>query len=173
MDVGCYTFTSTYSIRRRGQRAQCYENRNFRLTFPSYCPSSIASITSGAIQYGVPTKLLAGHLMLALPKSASLTVPFSVSRMFPALMSRWMRPRLCRYDRPHTTPSQIAAISSSRRGRLCTWLYKYKEKWEYKITIEVVKMQYRGILMFTMYINDPEPTFVKPKETAKFRCLNV
>lgn len=39
-------------------------------TFPSYWPSSIARITSGAIQYGVPTKLLAGHLILAEPKSA-------------------------------------------------------------------------------------------------------
>lgn len=39
-------------------------------TFPSYWPSSIAKITSGAIQYGVPTKLLAGHLILAEPKSA-------------------------------------------------------------------------------------------------------
>jgi len=39
-------------------------------TFPSYWPSSIANITSGAIQYGVPTKLLAGHLVLADPKSA-------------------------------------------------------------------------------------------------------
>ena len=33
-------------------------------------PSSIARITSGAIQYGVPTKLFAGHFMLADPKSA-------------------------------------------------------------------------------------------------------
>lgn len=41
-------------------------------TFPSYCPSSIAKITSGAIQYGVPTKLLAGHFVLADPKSAKL-----------------------------------------------------------------------------------------------------
>lgn len=40
-------------------------------TFPSYWPSSIARITSGAIQYGVPTKLLAGQCKLAEPKSAS------------------------------------------------------------------------------------------------------
>ena len=26
-------------------------------TLPSYCPSSMAKMTSGAIQYGVPTKL--------------------------------------------------------------------------------------------------------------------
>jgi hypothetical protein len=31
----------------------------------------MASITSGAIQYGVPTKLFAGHFMLAEPKSAA------------------------------------------------------------------------------------------------------
>jgi hypothetical protein len=42
-------------------------------TLPSYCPSSIAKITSGAIQYGVPTKLFAGHLMLAEPKSAAMS----------------------------------------------------------------------------------------------------
>jgi len=41
-------------------------------TLPSYCPSSMARITSGAIQYGVPTKLFAGHLMLAEPKSAAM-----------------------------------------------------------------------------------------------------
>ena len=40
-------------------------------TLPSYWPSSMARITSGAIQYGVPTKLLAGHLILAEPKSAA------------------------------------------------------------------------------------------------------
>jgi len=38
---------------------------------PSYCPSSMAKITSGAIQYGVPTKELAGETMEAEPKSAA------------------------------------------------------------------------------------------------------
>lgn len=56
-------------------------------TLPSYWPSSMARITSGAIQYGVPTKEFAGHLMDALPKSASFTVPFSVSNMLPAFTS--------------------------------------------------------------------------------------
>jgi len=42
-------------------------------TLPSYCPSSIASITSGAIQYGVPTKELAGLTADAEPKSATNT----------------------------------------------------------------------------------------------------
>ncbi len=40
-----------------------------------------------AHQYGVPTKELAGEVMVAEPKSASLTCPGSVSRMFPALIS--------------------------------------------------------------------------------------
>lgn len=40
-----------------------------------------------AHQYGVPTKELAGEAMEAEPKSASLTWPGSVSRMFPALIS--------------------------------------------------------------------------------------
>jgi len=37
---------------------------------PSYCPSSMARITSGAIQYGVPTNEFAGHVIDAEPKSA-------------------------------------------------------------------------------------------------------
>lgn len=37
---------------------------------PSYWPSSMAKMTSGAIQYGVPTKELAGHDNDAEPKSA-------------------------------------------------------------------------------------------------------
>lgn len=40
--------------------------------FPSYWPSSMARMTSGAIQYGVPTKELAGHTMEAEPKSAEI-----------------------------------------------------------------------------------------------------
>ena len=40
-----------------------------------------------AYQYGVPTKELAGQAMEAEPKSASLTCPGSVSKMFPALIS--------------------------------------------------------------------------------------
>lgn len=85
-------------------------------TLPSYCPSSIARITSGAIleelsvetshlpkpcqlllskilgafsthQYGVPTKELAGAMMDAEPKSPSFTKPGSESRMFPAFTS--------------------------------------------------------------------------------------
>ena len=41
-------------------------------TLPSYWPSSIARITSGAIQYGVPTNELAGLTADAEPKSAAL-----------------------------------------------------------------------------------------------------
>jgi len=37
---------------------------------PLYCPSSIANITSGAIQCGVPTNELAGLTIDAEPKSA-------------------------------------------------------------------------------------------------------
>ena len=40
--------------------------------FPSYCPSSMARITSGAIQYGVPTNELAGQHIDAEPKSAAI-----------------------------------------------------------------------------------------------------
>ena len=38
--------------------------------FPVYSPSSMANITSGAIQYGVPTNELAGDDIDAEPKSA-------------------------------------------------------------------------------------------------------
>ena len=41
--------------------------------FPSYWPSSIARMTSGAIQYGVPTKEFAGDINEAEPKSAEIT----------------------------------------------------------------------------------------------------
>lgn len=58
------------------------------------------SITSGAIQHGVPTKVLATFRRLpyptshpATPKSASLTRPSSPRRILPALMSRW----ICRF----------------------------------------------------------------------------
>jgi len=40
-------------------------------TLPSYWPSSIARITSGAIQCGVPTNELAGDAIDAEPKSAA------------------------------------------------------------------------------------------------------
>jgi len=39
----------------------------------SYCPVSIARITSGAIQYGVPTNVFAGLDTDAEPKSATKT----------------------------------------------------------------------------------------------------
>ena len=42
---------------------------------------------SDSYQYGVPTKEFAGEAMEAEPKSASLTCPGSVSRMFPAFTS--------------------------------------------------------------------------------------
>ena len=45
--------------------------RDHTSTLPSYCPSSMASITSGAIQYGVPTNELAGLTTDAEPKSAT------------------------------------------------------------------------------------------------------
>ena len=50
----------------------------------------MARMTSGAIQYGVPTNELAGLEMEADPKSANLMQPLSVSKMLPALMSRWI-----------------------------------------------------------------------------------
>ena len=53
-------------------------------TFPSYCPSSMARITSGAIQYGVPTNEFAGDEIDADPKSAGTvkgTFRFLVKQM--------------------------------------------------------------------------------------------
>ena len=38
--------------------------------------------------------------MVETPKSASLTMPSLVVRMFPPLISLWMTPLLCRYSRP-------------------------------------------------------------------------
>ena len=64
----------------------------------SYEPSTIIS---GDIHIGEPMTVerLASvpEICAATPKSASFTLPASVSRMFPALTSRWMRRHtLCR-----------------------------------------------------------------------------
>ena len=61
-----------------------------------------SSITSGAIQYGVPTTLdsLNVDVRVATPKSANLTSPCFVVRMFAPLMSRWITPCSCRYKSP-------------------------------------------------------------------------
>ena len=96
-------------------------------TLPSYWPSSIASMTSGAIQYGVPTNEFAGEHIDAEPKSANLTVPFSVSKIFPAFTSRWMRLWKCKYSRPFKLSWHIADISSSFNGFLWT-VRKMKRK---------------------------------------------
>ncbi len=53
-----------------------------------------SSITSGAIQYGVPTTLDSWNVvvLVATPKSASFTSPCFVVRMFAPLMSRCITP---------------------------------------------------------------------------------
>lgn len=70
------------------------------LTYKMIPKKRTCSITSGAIQHGVPTNVLATFRRLpyptshpATPKSASLTRPSSPRRILPALMSRW----ICRY----------------------------------------------------------------------------
>mmetsp|Transcript_30947 Transcript_30947/g.68539 ORF Transcript_30947/g.68539 Transcript_30947/m.68539 type:complete len:258 (+) Transcript_30947:2600-3373(+) len=70
------------------------------LSYPSVC-----SITSGAIQHGVPTKVILVALSwpqdplrskeAATPKSPSLTDPSLSTKMLPALISLWMPPCLC------------------------------------------------------------------------------
>jgi hypothetical protein len=57
------------------------------------------SITSGAIQHGVPTNVLCGFApepqdAAETPKSPIFTAPLLSIKMFPALMSRWMFPFL-------------------------------------------------------------------------------
>uniref|UniRef100_A0A182J0G7 Uncharacterized protein n=1 Tax=Anopheles atroparvus TaxID=41427 RepID=A0A182J0G7_ANOAO len=81
------------------------------------------SITSGAIQHGVPTNVwrtfcrdrsppVASHALT--PKSAICTVPSSPSRMLPALMSRWIWPLLWKYSSPFSTSfSTVAMVDSS------------------------------------------------------------
>ena len=67
------------------------------------------SMTSGAIQYGVPTtgSLMAvsrvSSIRVATPKSASLTIPCLVVRMLAPLMSRCTTPSWCRYASPRST----------------------------------------------------------------------
>lgn len=64
-----------------------------------------SSMTSGAIQYGVPTTLdsLNPVVRLATPKSASLTRPSFVVKMLAPLISRWITPCSCRYKSPCRT----------------------------------------------------------------------
>jgi hypothetical protein len=64
-----------------------------------------SSMTSGAIQYGVPTTLdwSRPDCFVATPKSASLTLPSFVVRMLAPLMSLCMTPCSWRYWRPRRT----------------------------------------------------------------------
>lgn len=50
----------------------------------------------------------------------------------------WILPRLCRYANPRRTPSQIAAISSSLNGRLCTSIMSDADPTQYSITSQAV-----------------------------------
>jgi len=74
-------------------------------------------MTSGAIQKGVPTKVLRWDLMFvnwaATPKSASLTLPVSESKTLAALMSRWILPSLWRYWMPRSSSRQTMAMCVS------------------------------------------------------------
>mmetsp|Transcript_7812 Transcript_7812/g.13607 ORF Transcript_7812/g.13607 Transcript_7812/m.13607 type:complete len:268 (+) Transcript_7812:219-1022(+) len=84
--------------------------------------ADLLSITSGAIQYGVPmneyapTGLLASSA--ATPKSASLQRPSEHSRMLAALMSRCTIRKLCKYCSPFNDSRVIACISASGIGSL-------------------------------------------------------
>ena len=57
----------------------------------------------------------------------NLTVPSSVNRMFPALTSRWIRCKLCRYSNPAKASLQMAPISSSLNGHLCTEMKRSRQ----------------------------------------------
>lgn len=76
-----------------------------RLHISEAVVAPVSSITSGAIQYGVPTTLdsLRPVVRLATPKSASFTRPSLVVRIFAPLISRCITPCSCRYKRPWRT----------------------------------------------------------------------
>jgi hypothetical protein len=101
-------------------------------------------ITSGDIQYGVPTNVFffadsVPDSCPDTPKSASLTSPFAESRMFAAagsehrtrgwggahlpLMSRCSLFSLCRYSSPRRSSRTTIAMYSSRNtpGFICAW----------------------------------------------------
>mmetsp|Transcript_9949 Transcript_9949/g.36387 ORF Transcript_9949/g.36387 Transcript_9949/m.36387 type:complete len:204 (-) Transcript_9949:615-1226(-) len=64
------------------------DHMSARQSYPPTC-----SMTSGAIQHGVPTNvwrdlLLSPKFTAVTPKSASITLPLSSTKMFPALTSR-------------------------------------------------------------------------------------
>uniref|UniRef100_A0A182IPB1 Uncharacterized protein n=1 Tax=Anopheles atroparvus TaxID=41427 RepID=A0A182IPB1_ANOAO len=79
----------------------------------------ISSITSGAIQNGVPMTVFRFAIVSvscpATPKSASFAWPSELSSMLPALMSRWILRRRCRYSSPLSVSIRMVAISSSER----------------------------------------------------------
>mmetsp|Transcript_9476 Transcript_9476/g.27216 ORF Transcript_9476/g.27216 Transcript_9476/m.27216 type:complete len:210 (-) Transcript_9476:79-708(-) len=74
----------------------------------AFLPWPTCRITSGAMNWGVPTRLLRGlepppamlPMCLEELKSASLITPSSVTRMLPPLMSQWTMSRVCRKSRP-------------------------------------------------------------------------
>lgn len=80
-------------------------------------PYGFLPITSGAIQYGVPTSevflLLLGVKRPQYPKSDNLTRPSLVTSIQSLLMSRWMMSHECRNTRASRQPLQMYATSSS------------------------------------------------------------
>mmetsp|Transcript_11071 Transcript_11071/g.51287 ORF Transcript_11071/g.51287 Transcript_11071/m.51287 type:complete len:361 (+) Transcript_11071:682-1764(+) len=82
---GAWPWHSSSTVMPRLQISACQ-------SYPATC-----SITSGAIQHGVPTKVAWGLApepqdAAETPKSPILTDPLSSMRMLPALTSRWMLP---------------------------------------------------------------------------------
>ena len=79
-------------------------------------PSSLYSITSGAIQHGDPTKvyLLCPTLTCALtPKSLKNMFPWRSINMLPALISLWIWPYVWKYSSPSRVCFKIVAIKAS------------------------------------------------------------
>ena len=96
---------------------------------------SYISITSGAIQYGVPAKALLFLLLLlalssslvATPKSATFTTPSFVVNMFPPLMSLWMTFLPCKYSRPLNTCLMYTATIVSVKHPPCRFIRSSSE----------------------------------------------
>ena len=69
------------------------------------------AITSGAIQYGVPMKVLRLPMVLSswalTPKSTSFTSAFEVRSTFCPFISRWITLALCKWAKPRRTPFEM------------------------------------------------------------------
>ena len=109
----------------------------------------LSSMTSGAIQYGVPmtSTPLWSFSLDAIPKSAILMSPVFVTKMFAHLMSRCTTPCSCRNLRPSNTwPMYTAARFSGNRPNFFT--IRSSDPFS---TYSITMLNVRAVARYVMY----------------------